>query len=85
MLARTDKSLFPLIHADRLRAIDQVAAVLARWRPELGATEHREWSLVVLAGIDGLTEGVLTGGDDQHLEAASVRLARSIAEGMRSS
>ncbi|MFF2267406.1 TetR/AcrR family transcriptional regulator [Cellulosimicrobium cellulans] len=84
VLARTDTTLTPIAKADRVRAVEQVAAVLARWRPDLSATEQRTWAVVVLAGIEGLTEAWLTDRDDDGLEEAARHLVKAILAGMDS-
>lgn len=82
VLARTDASLSSLARTDRNRVIQQMASVISRWRPDLAESENHEWAVVVVAGVDGLTEGWLTDPDSQDLAKAATRLAASIACGV---
>ncbi|MEU1525425.1 TetR/AcrR family transcriptional regulator [Nocardia rhamnosiphila] len=79
MIARTDPSLAGLAQTDRGRVIEQIADVLARWLPDASPEELHEWATVVLAGMDGLTEGRLTSPDDRTIDAAARRFAHAIA------
>lgn len=82
MLARTDPALAEVARADKASAVDQVAAVLARWRPGLAPEARHAWALVVLAGVDGLTETWLTGRDDDAIDAAARAFAAATAAGI---
>lgn len=76
--ARTDPELLELSRWERRQYIDLVSGQLRRWELDLPESEIESLAVVILAGIEGLTDAWLTARDDE----ASIAAAALFASGM---
>ncbi|MDN3242078.1 TetR/AcrR family transcriptional regulator [Glycomyces tritici] len=76
--ARTDPELLELSRWERRQYVDLVKGQLQRWKLDLPEAELESLAVVIIAGIEGLTDAWLTTRDDEAGVAAAELFASGI-------
>lgn len=78
VVARTDAELLELSRWEHRQYVELVTHQLGRWHPDRPVPELETLAVVILAGIDGLTDSWLTTRDDEAGIAAATLFANGI-------